>query len=201
MKIVFANTLMEICEATGANVDHVTDALAMATERLISPKYMKAGMGDGGGCHPRDNIAMSWLARKLGLSFDLFDAIMTARERQTAWLADLAIGRAKESGLPIVILGKAFKPETNLTVGSPSLLLQDLLRGRGVHASLFDPLIDNESDRPSDPAVYVIGTKHEAFASWTFPPRSVVIDPWRYIPASLDIEVMGLGNRTPQSHI
>jgi UDPglucose 6-dehydrogenase len=60
MKIVFANTLMEICDSLpGCNVDQVTDALKLADKRLISPAYLSGGMGDGGGCHPRDNIAMS----------------------------------------------------------------------------------------------------------------------------------------------
>jgi UDPglucose 6-dehydrogenase len=43
---------MEICHKKGGNVDNVTNALKMATDRLISPKYLSAGMGDGGGCHP-----------------------------------------------------------------------------------------------------------------------------------------------------
>ena len=67
MKIVFANTMMEICYHTGANVDEVSAAMGLATDRLMSTKYLYGGMGDGGGCHPRDNIAMSWLSRKLGI--------------------------------------------------------------------------------------------------------------------------------------
>ena len=89
MKIVFANVLMEICHKTGANVDEVTDALKLANDRLISGKYFTGGMGDGGACHPRDNIALSWLSRKLNLSFDWFENIMLARQKQTEWLANL----------------------------------------------------------------------------------------------------------------
>ena len=51
MKIVFANTMMEICHHTGANVDDVSDAMGLATDRLMSTKYLYGGMGDGGGCH------------------------------------------------------------------------------------------------------------------------------------------------------
>lgn len=50
MKIVFTNTIMEICHKTGANIDGVMGALKMATDRLISTKYLSGGMGDGGGC-------------------------------------------------------------------------------------------------------------------------------------------------------
>jgi len=95
MKITFVNTLMEICHKTGCNVDQVTDALKMADDRLISPKYLTAGMGDGGGCHPRDNIALSWLAKELNLSHDFFDDLMMAREHQTDWLVDLIEEHAK----------------------------------------------------------------------------------------------------------
>ena len=47
-----------------------------STYRILGPAYMKAGMGDGGGCHPRDNIALRYMAENLGLGYDLFDAIM-----------------------------------------------------------------------------------------------------------------------------
>ena len=90
MKIVFANTLMEIChKSPGANVDDVTGALKKARRRLLGPLYLDGGMGDGGGRHPRDNIAMSWLARKLPLSHDMFENLLTARECQTEWLVEL----------------------------------------------------------------------------------------------------------------
>ncbi len=61
MKIVYANMLMEICHKTGADVDQIADGLALATDRIVSPAYMRGGMGDSGGCHPRDNMAMSWV--------------------------------------------------------------------------------------------------------------------------------------------
>jgi UDPglucose 6-dehydrogenase len=102
MKIVFANTLMEICHKTpGANLDHVTGALKKAHSRLTSPRYLDGGMGDGGGCHPRDNIAMSWLARELSLSHDIFESLITARDSQTEWLADLMCAY----NLPKAIIG------------------------------------------------------------------------------------------------
>jgi UDPglucose 6-dehydrogenase len=139
MKIVFANAVMELSHRVGANADHVTDALALATDRIISPRYMRGGMGDGGGCHPRDNIALSWLARELGLSHDIFTDLMAAREHQTGWLADLIQQEQEAAGLPVVLLGKAYKPETNLTVGSPALLLAQLLADRGVEFTHTDP--------------------------------------------------------------
>ena len=129
MKITFVNTLMEICHKTGCNVDQVTDAIKMANERLISDKYLTAGMGDGGGCHPRDNIAMSWLGSNIDISHNFFDDLMMAREHQTDWLADLIVEQDQDYR-EIYILGKAFKPETNIVTGSPSVLLDNLLKER-----------------------------------------------------------------------
>lgn len=138
MKIAFANTVMELAEKTGADCDDVIDALSLADQRIMSPAYLRGGMGDGGGCHPRDNIALSWLAREKDLSYDLFSAIMECRERQTEWLADLA----QESERPIVIQGKAFKAGTNLTVGSPARLLGSILDERGIPFEQEDPYVE-----------------------------------------------------------
>ena len=139
MKISFANTMMEICHKTGADVDAVSDALSLATQRLISGRYLRGGMGDGGGCHPRDNIAMSWLAGELDLSYDFFDALMQCREDQTVWLADLIQEQMETHDLSTIILGQAFKEQTNLTVGSPATLLKNILAERGIIAPMYDP--------------------------------------------------------------
>lgn len=202
MKIAFANTLMEVCDATGANVDQVSDALGLATNRLISPKYMRAGMGDGGGCHPRDNIAMSYLARKHGLSYDLFESVMLARERQTAWLAEITLKEAVKRNLPIVILGKAFKPETNLIVGSPALLLKNFLETKGASIEIFDPVIDDASFAPKHQAVYIVATMHAAFQDWPYPTGSLVLDPWGYIVdrAGIHVKRIGRGGATSITH-
>lgn len=141
LKIAFGNTMMEICEKTGADVDDLVDALSLARERIISPAYMRGGMGDGGGCHPRDNIALSWLAQELDLSYDLFEALMVCRERQTEWLAELIVDEQNMHSefRPIELMGKAYKPETNLTVGSPAVLLASLLEERGISFEHTDP--------------------------------------------------------------
>ncbi len=192
MKIVYANVMMEICHKLGGtmDVDAITDAMKLATTRLISPKYLGAGMGDGGGCHPRDNIAMSWLSRKLDLSYDFFDALMTAREKQTEWLATLML---QHRNLPKVILGKAFKPETNITTGSPSILLKNIIEEMGHDVTIYDPFVDGGETPEWEPSVFFIGTKHPEFAKMQFPKGSVVIDPWRYIPKQDWVKVIQVG--------
>jgi UDPglucose 6-dehydrogenase len=196
MKIAFANTIMEVChKVPGADADAVVGALQLATRRLISGKYLSGGMGDGGGCHPRDNIAMSWLARRLDLSFDWFESLMLARERQTEWLADLMEAHA----LPKAILGYSFKPESNITLGSPALLLRHILERRGHRVLLYDPLVEPDALDVSalGPMVFLIGAKHRVFESYRFPAGSVVIDPWRYLRGTPEVRVVSVGRQSP----
>jgi len=193
MKIAFVNTLMEIChKSPGCNVDEVTSALKLATDRLISTRYLDAGMGDGGGCHPRDNIALSWLSRELNLSYDWFESVMMAREKQTEFLADLIMEK-NVPGDTVYILGKSFKPETNITVGSPSILLKNILEERGVNVIMYDHLIDKFDLPDFQTGVYFIGTKHEEFASFSFPCGSTVIDPWGYVADNKKVTIIRIG--------
>lgn len=177
-KICIANTIMELCHKLGASSDVVTDALGLATERLISTKYLRGGMGDGGGCHPRDNIALSWLAKELNLSYDLYEKFMNCRDRQTQWLANLIEQKAREKNLPVVILGKAFKANTNLTTGSPAMLLTHYLNIGFTH---YDPFIDKEDPPIKEKAIYFVATNHDVFKRYEFPEGSEVIDVWRYL--------------------
>ena len=199
-KIAYVNTLMEMCHhLPNTNVDEVMNALKMCNKRIISDKYLSGGMGDGGGCHPRDNIALSWLSDELGLRFNWFDNIMKQREVQTEWLADLIEKEA--NGLPITILGKSFKPQTNITTGSPSILLFNILRERGLSATMYDPYIDEPfgdwqdmSEYDGLPQCYFIGTKHEDFVNFPFDDESIIIDPWRYIPDKEGCKVIRIGD-------
>jgi UDPglucose 6-dehydrogenase len=194
-KVAFANTVMEMChKIPNTNVDNVTNALKMANSRLISGKYLSGGMGDGGGCHPRDNIALSWLSRKLDLSHDWFENVMLQREKQTEWLADLIEQQAEQR--PIIILGKAYKPETNLTIGSASILLKTILEERGRSVTMWDPHSDESSDFVDEPTLYFIGTKHQEFQRFRYSKGSVILDPWRYIGREKDdIKVIWIGDQ------
>jgi UDPglucose 6-dehydrogenase len=202
MKIAYANTLMEICHKTpGCHVDEVSNALSLATGRLLSPRYLRGGMGDGGGCHPRDNIALSWLARRLNLSYDFFDHLMACREKQTEWLADLIEQHHVGRGFAhrrVGLYGRAFKAGTNLTIGSPATLLANILRERGFDVRMYDPYVD-EGACPFDwPGVYFVSTHHVEFASpeWSFPAGSVIIDPFRYLPPRDDVAIIPVGVNT-----
>ena len=194
MKICLANTIMEVShKLDNINCDNVMRGIFLANERLISTKYLLGGMGDGGGCHPRDNIALSWLAKKLDLSYDWYESLMICREKQTEWLADLVIEHQRKTGLSIVILGKCFKKETNLTVGSPSILLNNLLEEKGYKTDIFDPCIDDRPPPIATKAVFFVGTNHDKFKSYKFPSGSVVIDPWGIIDGQKDVITIPVG--------
>ena len=72
------------------------------------------------------DIAMSYLAKKHNVSFNIFEAIMLQRQKYNHWLADLCLKHANKN--PILILGKSFKPETNIITGSPSIYLYNSLK-------------------------------------------------------------------------
>lgn len=200
MKIVWANALMEVAEKTGADCDEIVDALELATDRVVSARYMRGGMGDGGHCHPRDLIAMSWLAERVELSYDLLGQMATAREDQSAWLAQVVGRWCDQTRLDPLILGKAYKPESPLTGGSPALLLAYQLGAAGRTVYGFDPYVDGSGSDPLHrPRVFVIGTKHPEFATYRWPVGSVVVDPWGYIPDQLGVIVHRLGRKRPLS--
>lgn len=178
MKIVYANLLAEMCEATGADVDEVIDALIQADQRIISPSYLRAGMGDGGACHPRDNVALSALAQRYELSSDLMGFLNEARDRQTFWFASIVEHWRKLTGLPVTLLGKSYKPNVTLTDGSPALLLAHYLRSIDVEFQHHDLQVLVVHD---EPRIFFVATRHEHYHTLDFPVGSVVIDPFGYL--------------------
>lgn len=194
MKICLANTVMELShKLNNVNCDSVMKGLFLANERLMSPKYLLGGMGDGGGCHPRDNIALSWLAQQHNLSYDWYENLMICRENQTEWLANLIM--ENKENLDVIILGKCFKKETNLTTGSPSILLKNILEERGQEVIMYDPWVDNYTLKLTK-ALYFIGTNHDMFLNYEFPEGSIVIDPWRMLKQQPGITLISIGNST-----
>lgn len=173
MKIVFANNLMELCTIYGGNVDDVTGAIKQATDRIVSPRYLDAGMGDGGGCHPRDNIVLSHLSK--GMSIDLSGFMMKARESQAEWLVNICMSYDR----PVWVLGLEFKPESDIQTGSPAVLCLNLLKEKGATIE--------------EGHVYLIGCKHKRFQHYKFPHGSVVVDPHRYISNQEGVTVIRLG--------
>ncbi len=188
-KLGLANMIQDVAMKQGnINVDVVTDALAKSTKRIMGPQYMTAGMGDGGACHPRDNIALRWMAQELGLGYDIFDAIMNAREIQAKNLAEFLVAQAKEHDLPVLIHGEAYKPDVPYKDGSYSILVEHYCRELGYHPIMVDP--HTSPQRGPFKAVVLLGHSNQVTYKYTeketiqtfyclFEEGSVIVDPWR----------------------
>lgn len=184
-KVALVNMIQDVAEKNGnMNVDIVTGALERSTQRILGPAYMKAGMGDGGGCHPRDNIALRFMSEKLGLGYDLFDSIMKAREVQAKNMAKRLVDLSKEYNLPIIILGKSYKPDVDYLDGSSSILVSH-------YVNEFGSQVDFDVEIPKV-AIYLLAHFNK-FHEYPFPKGSVIVDPWRKYH-SIENTVIHYGN-------
>jgi UDPglucose 6-dehydrogenase len=209
-KVGLANMIQDFAMRIGnINVDVVTTALARSTQRIMGPKYMTAGMGDAGACHPRDNIALRWLAEEYDIGYDMFDTIMQARELQACNLARFLIDQANRYNLPIVIHGKAYKPDVPYCIGSYSTLVGFYIREHGLPVVYVDPLADARDrclDTIDGPAVFLWAHNREITYDYTgaqeatrpyceIQPGSVIVDPWRRVDPDLPgVTVLHYGN-------
>ena len=175
-RIALVNMIQDVSQRLGnMNVDRVTEALARSTQRIVSTRYMKPGMGDGGACHPRDNIALRWLAQELGLGYDLFESIMTAREKQAEHMAKAIL----QHGNNVFFTSDSYKPSTNLVDGSYSLLVQHYVKQHGGQ-------IVHGFDNP----VEVIVRVHES-DKITADDNTIIFDPWRSYPKAANVVYYG----------
>jgi UDPglucose 6-dehydrogenase len=175
-KIALVNMIQDVAHRLGnMDVDVVTQALAKSNMRIVSPRYMKAGMGDGGACHPRDNIALRWLAKDLDLGYDMFETIMTARERQAETMARAILTH----GNNIWFSSDSYKPGVNMPDGSSSLLLQHYVKKHGGQ-------LVNGIDTP----VEVIVRVHQS-DQFTADDQTIIFDPWRSYPKAANVVYYG----------
>jgi UDPglucose 6-dehydrogenase len=188
-KLGLVNMIQDVAERNGnINVDVVTEALAKSTKRIMGPGYMKAGMGDGGACHPRDNIALRFLAEKLDLGYDLFDSIMLAREIQAKNIALKLL----EYGKNVCIVGKAYKPAVPYTIGSSSMLVGHYVTENNGNLSYYDPNTNDTTFVNAD--VYLIGYWEDWVNDIKWPDGCTVIDPWRMLNSIDGVTVIHYGN-------
>ena len=205
-KIGLVNMIQDVAEKNGnINVDVVTDALKAATQRITGPRYLTAGMGDAGACHPRDNIALRYLAQRLDLGYDMFQTIMHSRDMQAKNIATKLMKLSKDHGLPIIIHGRAYKPYVPYTIGSYSELIAYFIEESGHKVRYADPLT---SDIVPDHTVAIILMAHNSVITYSgtgvkvnddefyfkFGNGSVVLDPWRTLQSTDEYTVIHYGN-------
>jgi len=143
VKISFINEIADLCEKTGANVSEVAKGLGL--DKRIGPKFFHAGVGYGGSCLPKDVSAILRTADDADAKLRLIRAASDVNKSRIDRLLEKLESELPEvSGRRIAILGLSFKPNTDDLRHAPSLRLIDILLGRGVRITAYDPIaMDN----------------------------------------------------------
>ncbi len=137
MKISFANELAAVCELVpGADVDAITQALGVDTR--VGPKYVKGGLGFGGPCFPRDNLAFQVFAREAGWEARLAPQVVSINHSVLERLVGLIRQEIKPGGR-VALLGLAYKPGTHIVEESQSVQLAQELLKDGYRIKVHDP--------------------------------------------------------------
>ena len=137
-KITFANMLSEICEKLpGGDVDVVTNALGMDTR--IGRKYLTGAIGYGGPCFPRDNVALSFIARELGVEARLAQTT-DSMNRSIASSVASRLESVIRKGATVAVLGLSYKPYSHVTEESQGVYVAKHLSKSGFRVVGFDPM-------------------------------------------------------------
>jgi UDPglucose 6-dehydrogenase len=138
-KISFVNEIANVCEEVGADVAEV--ARGMGLDQRIGPSFLRAGIGYGGSCFPKDVSALKMLAGNTGYHFQLLNAVIEVNELQKRRVVQKLLGRLGSLvGRRVALLGLAFKPDTDDMREASSLVLAARLQGEGAEVVAYDPV-------------------------------------------------------------
>ena len=138
-KISFINEIANVCEEVGADVGEV--ARGMGLDQRIGSSFLRAGIGYGGSCFPKDVSALKMLAGNTGYHFQLLTAVIEVNELQKRRV----VGKLEKHlgsliGKRVALLGLAFKPDTDDMREASSLVLAARLQGEGAEVVAYDPV-------------------------------------------------------------
>jgi UDPglucose 6-dehydrogenase len=177
-RISFINEIANVCEATGADVVKVAEGVGH--DRRIGKSFLRAGIGFGGSCFPKDSLALKQLAASSGYHFQVLNAVIEVNELQKRRV----IGKLKQllgslRGKRIALLGLAFKPNTDDTREAPAFVLAGRLLAEGADVVAWDPVASadglhgvvqvptvDEALTGADAAVLVTEWPHLAELDW-----------------------------------
>lgn len=200
-KITFANMLADLCERIpGGDVDVVSGALGL--DARIGRKYLTGALGYGGPCFPRDNVALSYMARALGTRADLAETTDRMNRSLASTVLD-RIGLSIERGATVAVLGLAYKPFSHVIEESQGMYLAKALSKHGARVVAHDPLassmasqelkdqglvLNSLEDCLSQALTVVVTTPDPIYLALTskdFRAGTTVVDCWRGLAANL----------------
>jgi UDPglucose 6-dehydrogenase len=155
-RISFINEIANVCELVDADVQHVAKGIGL--DHRLGPHFLRAGLGWGGSCFPKDSLALKQLAANSGYHFHLMNAVIEVNELQKRRVLNKLqrhLGRLR--GKRVALLGLAFKPNTDDMREAPSLVLASRLIAEGAEVRAWDPIA-----RPDLQGVTLCGTPLEA---------------------------------------
>jgi UDPglucose 6-dehydrogenase len=140
-RISFINEIANVCEATGADVVRVAEAVGL--DHRLGPHFLRAGIGYGGSCFPKDSLALKQLAANSGYHFQLLNAVIEVNELQKRRvIGKLGNHLGTLRGKTIALLGLAFKANTDDMREAPSLVLAGRLFSEGASVRVWDPVAE-----------------------------------------------------------
>lgn len=160
-KISFINEIAAICERVGADIEEV--AGGMGLDKRIGQQFLKAGIGYGGSCFPKDTKALHHIAEKVGYQFETLEAVMNVNDRQSAVLMNKArthMGCLKNK--KVALLGLAFKPGTDDVRESQAIKLAKALTHEGAEVHAYDPAAMQNAKKELGETIIYSSTIEEA---------------------------------------
>ncbi|WP_328611557.1 UDP-glucose/GDP-mannose dehydrogenase family protein [Amycolatopsis sp. NBC_00345] len=172
-KITFINEIAAVCEATGADVEEV--AVVVGLDRRLGPHFLRAGVGYGGSCFPKDARALRATASNCGLPLPLLGAVIESNDLQ----ARRAVARLKSQlgglrGRRVALLGLTFKPGTDDMRQAPSAVIAARLLAEGATVTGWDPLAPQLTGHPWD----LVARKDSVLAAVADCDAAVLVTEW-----------------------
>jgi UDPglucose 6-dehydrogenase len=160
-KISFINEIANVCEHVGADVRTVAEGMGL--DRRIGPHFLRAGIGYGGSCFPKDVQALKQLAGNSGYHFQLLNAVIEVNHLQKRRVvAKLHERLGQLRGMRVALLGLTFKPHTDDLREAASIILAARLRAEGARVTAYDPMVPTGSRPDLFPDVDITGSALEA---------------------------------------
>ncbi|MCL6584920.1 MAG: UDP-glucose/GDP-mannose dehydrogenase family protein [Anoxybacillus sp.] len=160
-KISFINEISNICEKVGANIEDV--AYGMGLDQRIGTQFLKAGIGYGGSCFPKDTRALVQIAGNVDHKFDLLESVINVNNKQQSILIEKAKKRLGSlKGKKVAMLGLAFKPNTDDMREAASIVISNKLIEEGANVFAYDPIAMDNAKKVLPPEVKYVSNVKDA---------------------------------------